>query len=469
MRILLVDDEKRSRTYIAEFLQRLGHSVVEAENGKDALKAYSEDNFTLILTDNRMPGMSGLDLLREIRRQPEGLDVDIIIFTAYGDMQSVIDAMRCGASDYLLKPLELKELVSTLKRLETNRKTKPASLSAAKESRSPDINNYPDYYNGLDNMGIFSQVMKNTMELAERLHQDRSIPVLIEGETGTGKELIARYIHYGQERSNRSFVALNCAALTPSIFESELFGYEGGAFSGATPRGHRGKLDLANGGTLFLDEISEIPPDLQAKLLRVIQEKEYYRVGGLKLIQTEVRIICATNQKLEQLVRQGVFRADLFFRLNVGRLSLPPLRERKEDIEPLALSFLNNLADTKNKKCKSISTEALRILTEYNWPGNVRELKNLMEWVTLRYDDSEIQPWHLELLTKPEDAYTLLEQIGIDCKNAVIDLPRDSMPLGEISRAIIIKALEMHKGNKTETAKYLGISRSSLYYRLKNL
>lgn len=470
MRILLVDDEKRSRTYIAEFLQRLGHSVVEAGSAKEALKAFNEDNFALVLTDNRMPEMSGLDLLREIRCHPEGLDVDIIIFTAYGDMQSVIDAMRCGASDYLLKPLELKELVRTLKRLEINRKTKPASLNTPADLSCPHEANSPaDLNYGMENMGIFSPVMKNTMQLAERLHHDRSIPVLIEGETGTGKELIARYIHYGPERSTRPFVALNCAALTPSIFESELFGYEGGAFSGAMPRGHRGKLDLANGGTLFLDEISEISSDLQAKLLRVIQEKEYYRVGGLKVIQTDVRIICATNQKLEQLVKQGLFRADLFFRLNVGRLCLPPLRERKEDIEPLALMLLNNLADTKNKKCKSISPSALRILTEYKWPGNVRELKNLMEWVTLRYDEEEIQPWHLELLTKSRDASTLLEQVGIDRKNADLDLPLDSMPLGDISRAIIIKALEMHKGNKTETAKYLGISRSSLYYRLKNM
>lgn len=469
MKILLVDDEKRSRTYIAEFLRRLGHIVVEADNGRDALECFSRESFSLILTDNRMAEMTGLELLREVRHRPDGLDVNVIIFTAYGDMQSVIEAMRYGASDYLLKPLQITELVRTLNRMEKI-KARPKRLSALPDPdlSAPD-NDKDTGSNGLENMGVFSRSMHNVLELAERLHHDRSVPVLLEGETGTGKELIARYIHHGQGQSTLPFVALNCAALTPSIFESELFGYEGGAFSGALPKGHRGKLDLACGGTLFLDEISEIPPELQSKLLRVIQEKEYYRVGGLKIIQTDVRLICAANQRLEQLVERGLFRADLFYRLNVGRIYLPPLRQRKEEILPLALMFLNDLAEKKNKKCKSISDSAARILMDYRWPGNIRELRNLMEWLTLRYDDQELQPFHLDKIFDSTERTDLLAQSTNENNHNDIDLPQDSMPLADISNAIIIKALEMHRGNKTETAKYLGISRSSLYYRLKHI
>lgn len=466
MNILLVDDDKRSRNYIAEFLKRLGHSVAEAGNGQEALQLFNAD-FALVLSDNRMPKMSGLDLLREIRRRPDGLEVDFIIFTAYGNMESVIEAMRCGASDYLLKPLQITELVITLKRLDKKRAMRLPGRIDASDHNIQCSNNKINVFSG-PKMGVYSEVMHETMQLAGRMHQDRSVPILIEGETGTGKELVARYIHYGDGHSTRPFVALNCAALTPSIFESELFGYEAGAFSGGLPRGHQGKLDLANEGTLFLDEIAEISTGLQAKLLRVIQEKEYYRVAGLKEIKTDVRIICATNQKLKHRVEQGLFRADLFYRLNVGRLHIPALRERKEDILPLALMFLNQLAEQKKKRCKTISDSAVRILLDYTWPGNVRELRNLMEWITLRYDDEELQPFHLDMLIRTTETVAKIEQSNTDKYNNIA-LPRDSMPLADISNAIIIKALEKHYGNKTETAKYLGISRSSLYYHLKHM
>jgi DNA-binding NtrC family response regulator len=409
--------------------------------------------------------MSGLELLHEIRRRPDGLDVDFIIFTAYADMETVIEAMRYGASDYLLKPLQLTELVMTLERLDKKRRTR---LLGTFETAELDLKreNKVEICSGPE-MGVFSEKMHQTMYLAERMHADRTVPVLVEGETGTGKELLARYIHYGPEQSSRPFVAINCAALTSSIFESELFGYEGGAFSGALPRGQRGKMDLANGGTLFLDEIAELAPYLQAKLLRVIQEKEYYRVGGLKQIQTDIRIICATNQNLDDLVEQGLFRADLFYRLNVGRLYLPPLRERREDILPLALMFLNSLAEQKQKKCKSISNAAIAILLHYSWPGNVRELKNLMEWITLRYDDEELLPCHLHMLTKTAGAEKRTPGSGTN--QPEVDPNASNMSLADLSNAIIVEALKMHNGNKTETAKYLGISRSSLYYRLKHM
>jgi two-component system response regulator AtoC len=466
MNILLVDDDKSSRKHIAEFLIQLGHSVVEADDGREALDKLNK-NFDLVLSDSRMPEMSGLDLLRELRRHPDGLDIEFVMFTAYGNMDSVIEAMRLGAFDYLLKPLQISELIVTLERLDKKQATplhpiKTPNHTALYGDKKITLCNGPE-------MGVFSAVMQELMQLADRMHQDRSVPILIEGETGTGKELLARYIHYGQEHSERPFVGLNCAALTASIFESELFGYEGGAFSGALPRGHQGKLDAAQGGTLFLDEIAETPSSLQAKLLRVLQEKEYYRVGGLKQIKTDVRIICATNQKLEHMVEQGLFRADLFYRLNVGRLYIPPLRERKEEIIPLALMFLHHLAEQKQTKCTYISDSARQILLDYPWPGNVRELRNLMEWITLRYDDAELQPFHLDMLVKKAEIAARFEQASPDYESSAAYLPSDPMPLADISNAIIMKALEKHNGNKTETAKYLGISRSSLYYRLKHM
>lgn len=319
-------------------------------------------------------------------------------------------------------------------------------------------------------IAIFSQSLKQLFRQAELLHQERSIPVLLEGETGTGKEILARYIHYGKNKSAEPFIALNCAAISPTMFESELFGYEAGAFTGSQPRGQKGKLDLAQGGTIFLDEITEIPVTLQAKLLRVIQEKEYYRVGGLKKIKVDTRFICATNTDLKKKVAEGAFRKDLYYRLNVARLYLSPLRTKPEVILPLALMFLLELARKKGKRFRTISKAAASILTAHDWPGNIRELRNLLEWVVLMYDDKELKPCHLNYLRennmwqKPS-AESLKPQM-IDYRD--FDLPPGSLPLTEYFHSIIRKALEKHNGNKTATTRYLGISRRSLYCRLKH-
>ena len=225
--------------------------------------------------------------------------------------------------------------------------------------------------------------MEQIFSLALKLHHNRSIPVLIEGETGTGKELVAQYIHFGEDNKNLPFIALNCSALSPSIFESELFGYEPGTFSGGLPQGKKGKLDMAHGGTLFLDEISELPLDLQAKLLRVLQEKEFYRVGGLKLIKTDVRIICASNQHLQNMVKRWLFREDLYYRLNMGHVYIPPLRQQPEAIIPLARMFMMEISEQTNRQFKKIEPRAVRILQSYHY-GNVRELRNIVEWIVLR-------------------------------------------------------------------------------------
>lgn len=302
---------------------------------------------------------------------------------------------------------------------------------------------------------VFSQAMQLALDQARLYHLDRSIPVLIQGETGTGKEVIARIIHYGVNGDTRPFVDINCAAITPSLFESELFGYERGSFTGGLTAGHKGKFDLAEGGTLFLDEVSEIPIELQGKLLRVLEQRNFYRVGGIKKISTNVRIICATNRNLEEAIRNGEFRQDLYYRLRVGHIILPPLRRRPEAIVPLALSFLQESAMKRGKRFKRISEDAARLLNTYEWCGNIRELKNLIEWIVFMFDDEEIKPIHLTPLTQnPEQAPVRANFIQDTASGAVLE---------DHIEQLVQHALHITAGNKAAAARYLGVSRSSLY------
>jgi len=483
MNILLVDDENRSRLHVAEFLRKLGHSVIEAADGKRALELFSSQDFDLLLTDNRMPRMSGLELMDAIRSLPSSENLDMVLFTAYGDMQSTLSAMRAGASDYLLKPLNIDELVSMIERIARQRiernKTKPQAnaqfpgkdLQPLLPEKMPLDHMSPAPISSivLNETGIFAPSMRKAFELSQKLHTCRSIPVLIEGETGTGKELIARCIHDGNGHNDLPFVALNCAALNANIFESELFGYEPGAFSGGLSSGKSGKLDMAQGGTLFLDEISEMPLNLQAKLLRVLQEKEYYRVGGLTLIKTDVRIICACNKYLEDEVKQGLFRQDLYFRLNAGYICVPPLRERPEDVIPLARMFLRELCAQHSKPCICFSPSAIEMLLAYAWPGNVRELRNTMEWLVLMEYKSEISARDLQLILDKRTQTNKNHANRFKLDAEALSLPTDGTSLNKLSNSIILKALAMHNGNKSETAKYLNISRSSLYNHLRQM
>jgi len=323
---------------------------------------------------------------------------------------------------------------------------------------------------GIDEIGVFSKSLQAIIQQASILHQDRSIPVLIEGETGTGKELLAKYVHFGGGKVTTPFVAINCATLGHNTFESELFGYEAGTFTGGIPGGKKGKIDLAEGGTLFLDEITEMPVDLQAKLLRVLQEREFYRLGGLKTLKADVRVICTSNRDLEKYVAQGKFRQDLFYRLNVGRLYILPLRHRRKEILPLARMFLLSLAKEKGKSFKIINREACQLLQTYKWPGNVRQLRNVMEWAVLMYDDTELKPAHLGIIYEKGKN---LQEMG-STENMVLDEHNFSLPPGRFDFNsfgcnLVRKALEMHGGNKTKTAAYLGISRSILYTWLKRI
>ena len=312
---------------------------------------------------------------------------------------------------------------------------------------------------GLDSVIFNSDDMLQIVEQAKVLHGDRSLPVLIEGETGTGKEVVARLIHFGEHGVPAPFIDLNCATFAPSIFESELFGYEAGAFTGGQPKGQKGKFDLAAGGTLFLDEMTEMSIELQAKFLRVLQEKEFYRVGGLKKIKTDARIICTTNVDIEQKMEQGSFRRDLFYRLDVAHIYLPPLRKRKDGIIPLAEMFLTSFAKNKKKDFVKISKDAAKVLTSYNWPGNIRELKNLIEWVVVMYNDTQLKTAHLDRLFQKKKNTPMMDA----------SLHPTALPLEKQTDNIILEALRMHHGNKTDTANYLGMPLRTLHRRVQRL
>ncbi len=314
---------------------------------------------------------------------------------------------------------------------------------------------------GLNTFGFFSDTMDKIYSLCKKLHEDRNISVLIEGETGTGKEIIARLIHYGNENTTVPFISINCSAISPALFESELFGYEGGAFTGSKLKGMQGKLELAQGGTLFLDEIGDMPLDMQPKLLRVLQEKEIYRIGGVKKIALDVRIICATNQDLCELIKRGSFRKDLYYRLNTGHIRIPPLRERKEEIIPLARMFLEYFSKQKKKKFTKISLGAEKLLEKKEWEGNVRELENIIERAVMLYDDDILQEHHLL------NEFSANDQSWQTENSILISLKQENSPLKDMEKEIIEQLLKRFNGNISRTADYLDITRKTLKSKLK--
>lgn len=478
MNILLVDDSRTSRYWVAKALLRAGHDVVECSSGEEALERFTERYFPLVLSDIVMPGLSGLDLLRKITAMPEGKETDVVLFTANSEVELAIQALRAGAYDYLRKPINVQELIIIAQRVAEQRvillehkqlkERFTYELEAATAQTRQELERLKEVLAnaiGMHSVGFFSPVMQNITVQAQKYHTDRTIPVLIEGETGTGKELIATMIHNGCSLNEKPFIAINCAAISPSLFESELFGYEAGAYTGGSSKGHKGKFDLAQGGTLFLDEIGEIPLDLQAKLLRVLQEKEYYRVGGLQKVKTDLRIVCATNVDLTERMKNGTFRKDLYYRLKVGHILLPPLRERPEEILPLAELLLNQFARKKGKKFRKIGAEAAKLLLTYQWPGNVRELRNAMEWVVFMYNDSEVKPLHLGILDSYSPKIVPQSTTVIDPHDFTI--PPEGFSLDDYVDRIIEQALEMQQGNKSAAARMLGMTRRALSCRLE--
>ncbi|MBN2711771.1 MAG: sigma-54-dependent Fis family transcriptional regulator [Planctomycetes bacterium] len=480
MRILLVDDEESVRESMAEALTELGHQPETCPSGEAALELCGRSYYPLIITDLRMRGMSGIDLLKVIKSNSRTDRCDIVILTGHGDMDTAIEALRAGAYDYLKKPINARELAALVERaaehqmlLNENQELTERfnnKLEEATREVREDFSRIKEAFlssAGLDGIVCESESMRKITENALIYHNDPTIPVMIEGETGTGKEIIARLIHYGDKGSDGEFVDINCSAISSELFESELFGYSPGAFTGGQKEGKKGKLELADNGTLFLDEIGEMPLELQPKLLRVLQDRSFFRVGGLKKQKFTARVICATNRNLDVMVEAGSFRRDLYHRLDLGHIRIPPLRERPDDIEALAKHFLQAASGRRKKNIAFISPEVMDALLKYEWPGNVRELENAIERAVLIAEGERLELKDLDFIYKTKSTPAKSDSQIIALED--FELPENNFDLENMTNSIILKALEKFDGNKSEAAKYLGISRHALRRKLEKL
>ena len=440
--ILLIDDDDSLRRVMEFSLTEAGHTVQTAASGEDGLRLFEKGTFDAVITDITMPGMSGMEVLAKVRQSVP--TIPVIVITAYGTIESAVEAMKQGAFDYITKPFNRDELRLTLEKAIKMRRLEKENVELRAE--------VTDRYCFESIIGS-SEKMKEVLDLAGRVAaSDASL--LITGESGTGKELLAKGVHFNSRRANGPFVAVNCAAIPEALIESELFGHVKGSFTGAV-RDKEGKFELADGGTLFLDEIGDLRIDLQAKILRALQERAVDRVGGNKPVSVDVRVIAATNKDIERAVKEGAFREDLYYRLNVITLFIPPLRDRKEDIPVLAGHFLkkfNTGADVR------MDASALSALTAYGWPGNVRELENVIERASVLKRGS--------LITREElPAKLKKEKMGVE--DLILNIPEQGISLEELEKKLIIKALDKHKGNQTRAAEFLGITRPTLIYRME--
>jgi two-component system response regulator HydG len=443
--ILLVDDDSGHRAMLRTLLEEWNYSVKEAEDGEQAISMFKGASFDLIFTDVRMPKKSGLEVLLEVKEQNPAMPV--LIMTAFSTVEAAVEAIKAGAYDYLTKPLDFEKLEVILRNIfiYVGLIQENASLATSLAT-------------SLESANIIGQssAMRKVMEVVRTVAPSEAT-VLITGESGTGKELIAKAIHTNSSRAKGPYIAFNCAAITDSLIESELFGHEKGAFTGADKR-REGRFMLADKGTLFLDEIGEMPLLMQAKLLRVIQEREIQRVGGEQSLRVDVRLVAATNRDLIKEVAEGRFREDLYYRLNVVALSLPSLRERPEDVPLLARHFLEGFAAKNKKRVKGFTPGAMDKLIRYTWPGNVRELENVVERSVIMLSGEFVSEKELPPALAPNDAASCFTPGAI----AVPPNPT----LDDIEKAAIYEALRLHDGNKTEAAKQLGITRKTLHLRL---
>lgn len=438
--VLIVEDEKNTREGLDRALRR-HYQTLLADSGERALKMLDETTIHAVLSDLRLPGMDGLTLVR--RALAHSSQPLCILLTAYGSIETAVEAMKAGAYDFLTKPVNLDQLDLVLQR---------ALRSRRLETDNRNLRTQLDNKYGLEAIIGKTPVMKDMFQLIQQVAPSRAT-VLIQGESGTGKELVAYAVHGLSPRAQGPLIAVHCAALPQTLLESELFGHEKGAFTGAVEQ-RRGRFELAKGGTLFLDEISEIDPTLQVKLLRVLEERKFERVGGQETLEADIRLITATNRDLAQRARKGKFRQDLFFRLNVVTITIPPLRDRVNDIPLLAQAFLKELAHENNKAIDDITPEAMSTLMAYAWPGNVRELRNVMERMIVLAHGNKLTVRNL-----PPDI-----RAG-DVDQSVTNL-KPAASLEESSRRIIIAALEAQQGNRTRAARQLGISRRTLHRKL---
>ncbi|HEX9757645.1 MAG TPA: sigma-54 dependent transcriptional regulator [Nitrospiria bacterium] len=447
-KILVVDDEKSMRDFLSIVLKKEGYYVSTAEDGEIARQCLEKDIFDLVITDIKMPRMSGLDLLKMVRDFSE--ETIVLVITAFASTETAIEAMRQGAYDYLTKPFQIEEVKLIIRNALEKRHLREENLLLKRELGEK---------GALDHIIGKSERIRQVFDLIRKVADSRS-NILILGESGTGKELVARAIHFNSKRKEFPIVTVNCSALPEPLLESELFGHMKGSFTGAVAN-KEGLFEVANNGTIFLDEIGETPPSIQVKLLRVLQEKEFRRIGGTRDIKVDVRIIAATNKDLGKLVSDGLFREDLYYRLDVIPIQLPPLRDRPEDIPLLVNHFLSNYSENSGKKVKAITSDALDLLKTHEWKGNVRELENVLERALalangdlLRQEDIEN---HLQRSVFSKDMFlTDLPEEGIDLEDL----------MGHIEKGFLIKALDRAHWVKKEAAKLLHLNFRSFRYRL---
>ncbi|MGC9324634.1 MAG: sigma-54-dependent transcriptional regulator [Desulfomonilia bacterium] len=440
--ILVVDDDTGHRTMLRTLLSGWGYDVDEADDGSSAIEMVQAKPFDLILMDIRMVKISGLKALGVIKDINPAIPV--IIMTAYSSIESAIEAMKKGAYEYLTKPLDFDEM-----RLKMEQAMEHSRLKEENKLLKEMIGEHFDTRNIIGKSPAMMKLMETTARAASS-----EATVLITGESGTGKEMIAGAIHFNSPRKENPFIKINCAAISEGLLESELFGHEKGSFTGALRR-REGRFKQADGGSLFLDEVSEMSLAMQAKLLRVLQEKEFTRVGGEELIRVDVRIIAATNKDLPTLVREGAFREDLYYRLNVITLVVPPLRERREDIPLLAEHFLSAFAAKNNKPVKGFTPQAMDRLIRYHWPGNVREIMNSIESAVVLSGSAYLTEQDLTIIPHDLGKQAPAHEIPID------------VPLDEMEKTTILKTLDTVGGNKSEAARRLGITRATLHKKLK--
>jgi len=445
--VLVIEDDEPQLISLTGFLEHLGFDVISTISSVEGIKIASEQPIDLVLTDYKMPEKNGMDVLREVKKiNPE---IGVIVMTAYGDIETAVSVMKENAVDYLTKPiLDLDNLELIIKKaLERKR-----LVSENRELREKLHDKYR-----FDEIIYVSPEMEGVLNIAGRSANSKA-SILIYGESGTGKELVAKAIHYTSPRKDAPLVSVNCAALNENLLESELFGHEKGAFTGSDKQ-RKGRFEQADNGTIFLDEVGEIPLTIQVKLLRVIQEREFERVGGNQTIRVDVRVITATNKNLEKMVSDGTFRQDLFYRLNVISISIPPLRERRSDIPPLVSYFVSKFASENNKEIESISKEAMDVLLKYNYPGNVRELENVIQRAVVMTRGKILTTDDLPIYMKSNKSEDVLTtEKGRRSLDEIVE---------ELERKLISEALEQTLGNQSKAAESLGISERNLRYKLK--
>ncbi|HXG19297.1 MAG TPA: sigma-54 dependent transcriptional regulator [Methylomirabilota bacterium] len=445
--LLIVDDERSIRVGLKGLLTKEGYEVNVAENGEEALKLLEGQAFALVLTDLRMPGIDGLSLLKKIKEKHP--DTAVMMMTAYGSEKIAVEAMKAGAHDYIVKPFDNDEVKILVRQ---------ALEQSALRREVRQLRERLDTAFRFENILGASPAMQRVCDVVRKV-APTDLTVLITGESGTGKELIANALHQNSPRKNGPFIKVNCAAMVRELVESELFGHEKGAFTGAVAA-REGKFAAADGGTLFLDEIGDMPLETQAKVLRVLQEREFERVGGNRMIKVDVRVIAATNKNLPQMVRDNAFREDLFYRLNVVPIMLPPLRERQDDIRLLATHFVQEAADRYGRESLTLSADAYSLLLSAPWPGNVRELKNVIEAATVLTAGPEIRAIDLRLGQQSQISETQPSLSFREAKQQLIDA---------FERDFIARALRRHRGNITKAAEEMGMHRQQLQQKIREL